>query len=84
MVGRTVHLHPALVLPENPFTVNVYVGFNEIGDEGCWWLTQPKGRGEQPFSSGQGQGNAILSEVIRPKLEGSRLRVLDLGKSNNR
>ena len=80
LVGITVHLHPALVLPEHLFTVDVNAEYNSIGDEGCWWLTQPKGRGEQPFSSSQGQGNAMLNEGPCP----SMLRVLNLSINNNR
>ena len=79
-IGRTVHLHPALVLPEHLFTVDVYVGPNHIGDEGCWWLTQPKGRGGQPFSNDLLQGNTIINKVPLLKLEGSRMRVLNLCK----
>ena len=78
--GKQYTLILLLVLPEHLFTVDVYAETNRIRDEGCWWLAQQKGRGEQSFNSGQGGGNAMLSQVPLPKLEGSRLRVLNLRK----
>ena len=78
--GKQYTLILLLVLPEHLFAVDVYAESNEIGDEGCWWLAQPKGRGEQPFNSGQRRGNVMLSQVPRPNLDSSSLRVLDLRK----